>query len=168
MEESTNSFSNSTLCINKVNTAITFEDIEEAFICRDIPIKNLKRCTRADGRAMTLIMFELVNFEDRSKLLKNGISIDNQNKIVRDYINRERLIYKSYTCNKIGHLTKNCKLKDKLCPKCNSANCSGNCPKAIWKCTNCNGNHSAAYKGCPALKSAISKSMDRRQNLSYA
>ena len=53
MEESTNSFSNSTLCINKVNTAITLVDIEEAFIYRDIPIKNLKRCTRADGTAMT-------------------------------------------------------------------------------------------------------------------
>ena len=59
MEESTYSFSNSTLCVNKVNTAITLEDIEEAFIYKDIPIKNLKRCTRADGTAMTLIIFEL-------------------------------------------------------------------------------------------------------------
>ena len=110
-------------------------------------------------------MFELVNLEDKSKLLQNGISVNNQNKAVRDYINREKLIYK---CNKIGHLTKNSKLKDKLYPKCNSTNCSGNCPKVIWKCINCNGNHSAAYRGCPALKSAITKSMNRRQNLSYA
>ena len=28
--------------------------------------------------------------------------------------------------------------------------------------------HSLAYRGCPALKSAITKSVDRRQNLSYA
>ena len=58
VEESTNTFSNSTHCINKVNTKTTLEDIEEAFIYRDIPIKNLKRCTRADGTALTLIMFE--------------------------------------------------------------------------------------------------------------
>ena len=70
-----------------------------------------------------------------------------------------------FTCNKFGHLTKYCKLKDKLCPKCNSTNFSGACPRAIWTCTNCNGNHSAAYRGCPSLKSAISKSMDRRQNI---
>ena len=56
-------------------------------------------------------MFELVNLEDKSKLLKNGTSIYNQNKAVRDYINREKLIYKCYTCNKIGHLTKKLQIK---------------------------------------------------------
>ena len=107
-------------------------------------MKNLRRCTRADGAAMTLVMFDLISLGDKSKLLKNGILINNLIKAVRDYKNREKLIYKCFTCNKIGHLTKNCKLKDKLCPKCNSKNCSGNCPKAIWKCTNSNGNHSPA------------------------
>ena len=87
MEESTDNLSNSTLRFNKVNTAITLEDIEEAFIYRVIPIKNLKRCTRADRTAVSLIMFELVNNTDRTKLLKNGLSINNQNKAVRDYIN---------------------------------------------------------------------------------
>ena len=84
MEESTNS---STLCINKVNTSITLEDIEEAFIYEDIPIKNLKRCTRADSTAMTLVMFDLVSLEDKSTLLKNGILINNQIKAMRDHIN---------------------------------------------------------------------------------
>ena len=41
---------------------------------------------------MTLIMFDLVNIADRSELLKNGLSINKQNKTVRDYINREKLI----------------------------------------------------------------------------
>ena len=68
----------------------------------------------------------------------------------------------------MGHLTKNCELKDKLCPKCNNTDYYGTCPKALWKCTNCIGNHSAAYKGCSSIKAAISKSMERRQNLSYA
>ena len=110
---------------------------------------------------MTLITFNLVNSPDRPELLRGGLSINN-------CINRDKLLYKCYTCNKIGHLTKNCKLKEKLCPKSNNTNCSGTCPKALWKCTNCNGNHSAACKGCPSIKAVISKSMERRQNLSYA
>ena len=168
IEESTTSFSNSTLCLNKINTTTTLEDIEDAFIYNDIPIKNLKRCTKADGSAMTLVTFSLVNSSDRPELLKNGLTINNQKKAVRDYINRERLIYKCYTCNKIGHLTKNCKQKARMCPKCNNTNCPGTCPKSIWKCINCGGNHSAAYRGCPSIKAAIAKSMDRQQNLSYA
>ena len=102
IEESTNNFHNSTLCINKVNIATTLEDIEQAFIYRDIPIKNipiknLKRCTKADGSSMTLITFNLVNSSDRPELLRGGLSINNQKKAVRDYINRDKLLYKCYT-----------------------------------------------------------------------
>ena len=80
IEESTNNFHNSTLCINKVSIGTTLEDIEEAFIYKDIPIKNLKRCTKADGSSMKLITFNLVNNSDRSELLKGGLSINNQKK----------------------------------------------------------------------------------------
>ena len=80
IEESTNIFSNSTLCLNEINATTTLEDIEEAFIYRDIPIKNLKRCTKADGTAMTLVTFSLVNNSDRSELLKGGLVINNQKK----------------------------------------------------------------------------------------
>ena len=124
VEEATNTFSNSTLCINKINTATTLEDIEEAFIYRQITIKNLKRCTKADATAMTLETFASVNNSDRSELLKGGLSINNQKKAVRDYINRDKLIYKCYKRNKIEYLTKNYQLKGKLCPKCNSTSCS--------------------------------------------
>ena len=77
IEESTNNFHNSTLCISKVSITTTLEDIEQAFIYRDIPVQNLKRCTKADGYSMTLITFNLVNNSDRSDLLKGGISINN-------------------------------------------------------------------------------------------
>ena len=168
VEESTNTSTNSTLYLNKINITTTLKNIEEAFIYKDIPIKNLKRCTKADGSAMTLVTFSLVNNSDRSELVKSGLVINNEKIAVRDCINRDRLIYKCCTYNKSGHLTNNCELKAKLPPKCNSTNCSRTCPKSIWKCTNCERNHSVAYRGCPSIKLAIAKSMDRKQNLSFA
>ena len=72
IEESAKPFFNSTLCINKVNISTTLEDIEEAFIYRDIPIKNLKRCMKADGLSMSLVTLNFVNNSDRPALLKGG------------------------------------------------------------------------------------------------
>ena len=74
MEESTNIFHNSTLGINKVSIATTLEDIEEAIIYRDVQVKNLKRCTKADWPTMTLLTFNLVNNSDKPELLKGNIN----------------------------------------------------------------------------------------------
>ena len=113
IQESTSSFSNSILCLNKINTSTALEDIEEAFIHRDIPIKILKK--RESRRLVNDISdFLLVSSSYRTQLLKGGLVIKNQKKAVRDYINQYKLVYKCFTCNKIGHLTRNCKLKSKL------------------------------------------------------
>ena len=45
--KSTHPFSDSVLCLNKINILTALEDIEGAFIHRDIPAKNLKK-TRSD------------------------------------------------------------------------------------------------------------------------
>ena len=74
MEESTDTFHNSTLGINKVSITTTLEDIEEAIIYRDVQVKNLKRCTKADWPTMTLLTFNLVNNSDRPELLKGNIN----------------------------------------------------------------------------------------------
>ena len=72
-----------------MNIITILEDIEEAFIYRDIPIKNFKRCTKVDWWAMNLVTFSLINNSDRSEWVKSGLVINNEKKAVRDYINRE-------------------------------------------------------------------------------
>ena len=74
MEESTNTFHNSTLDINKVSITTALEDIEEAIIYSDVQVKNLKRCTKAEWPTMTLLTFNLVNNSDRPELLKGNIN----------------------------------------------------------------------------------------------
>ena len=78
VEESTNTFTNSTLCLNKINIATPLENFEEVFIYRDRPIKSLKRCTKADGSAITLATFSLINNSDRSDLVKSGLVINSE------------------------------------------------------------------------------------------
>ena len=52
--------------------------------------------------------------------------------------------------------------RSSLCLKCNNVNCLSNCLKSSCKCTNSGENHSAAHKGCPSFKLAISKLLDRQ------
>ena len=78
IEESTHSFSSSILCLNKMNTSTSLEDIEEAFIHRDIPITNRKRNVKADGSPIA-ITFSLVRSSDRTELLKRGFAKQQEN-----------------------------------------------------------------------------------------
>ena len=71
-KKSTNTFSNSTLCLSKINITTTLEDLEEVFIYRYVPTKILKRYTKVDGTAVTLVTFSVVNSSDRIDLLKGG------------------------------------------------------------------------------------------------
>ena len=168
VEESTNLSSNALLCLNKISISTTLEEVKQAFIQQDISFRNIKTCNEADGSPMTLIAFAVLDSSDRDELLKSGLVIKDQRNTVRDYINRDRLIHKCFTCNKIGHLTKNCKTKVIICPKFNTRNFADSCPKSSWKCTNCGENYSAAYKRCPSFKTALAKSLNKHQNLSYA
>ena len=76
IEESCNLSSNSTLCLNKISISTMLEEVEEAFIHQDTPLRNLKRCNKADGSPTTLTTFSLVNSSDRAGLLKSGLVIN--------------------------------------------------------------------------------------------
>ena len=55
------------------------EDIDEAFIHREIPIKNRKRNVKADGSPITLMSFSLVCSSDRTEVLKSGFTKQQEN-----------------------------------------------------------------------------------------
>ena len=52
------------------------------------------------------------------------------------------------------------------CVRC-SGNCSKVCNNEIRKCANCNGDHSAVYKGCPIYKSEIKRAEQKLFMQSY-
>ena len=61
-----------------MNTSTTLEDIEQAFIYRDLPIKNLKRNVKAHASPITLVTFLLVSGSDKTEILKTGLVVKNE------------------------------------------------------------------------------------------
>lgn len=54
---------------------------------------------------MTSMTLLLLNSPDRTEILNSALDANNKKKAVRDYINRDELVDKYFTLNKIGHLT---------------------------------------------------------------
>ena len=64
------------------------------------------------------------------------------------------MVNRCIKCQKFSHNYTKCLAKQYTC-----ARCGGNiCQKEVRKCANCNGDHSAAYKGCSIYKSALRNS----------
>jgi len=54
-------------------------------------------------------------------------------------------------CNRFGHVTKNCRGKDK-CSKCSGEHSLQHCTSATTQCPNCNGEHTAGDRQCPKYR----------------
>ena len=93
-------FLNTLFFLNKISTSTTLEDIEQAFIYRDVSIKNLKRNVKAHASPITLVTFLSVSGSDKTEILKTGLVVKNEKKPTKDYINRDKLVYKCFTCKK--------------------------------------------------------------------
>ena len=61
--------------MNEINTSTTLEEIEEAFIYKDISIKNLNRNLKTDVTPMTLVTFSIFTSSNRAEVLKTGLAV---------------------------------------------------------------------------------------------
>ena len=61
--------------MNEINTSTTLEENEEAFIYKDISIKNLKRNLKTDVTPMTLVTFSIFTSSNRAEVLKTGLAV---------------------------------------------------------------------------------------------
>lgn len=74
-----------------------------------------------------------------------------------------------YNCQDYGHQAKVCRAQI-VCPACSERHKYEDCPtKTVRKCANCQGNHTAAYKGCIKYKAAEQIYREAEvQRISYA
>ena len=76
-------------------------------------------------------------------------------------------------CQHFGHTTKTCRTKAVTCSFCSGPHsyqeCDRKSQQGAAKCTNCGGNHSAAYRSCPKYQQiAAILSTKIKNNISYA
>jgi len=71
---------------------------------------------------------------------------------------KSKKVYQCHKCQKFNHKYEDCPSLRFICFKCAELHPSSQCPKpknVAGKCINCNGNHVAIFKGCPAYQAAL-------------
>ena len=147
-----------TLSINKFAIEDDPNDIIDALNKSNIEFDCFRRHYNQRGQPTTLICFKVNNKISTENLLQNGIILNNEKKIIRKFIDKDKLVSRCTKCQKFGHIYTKCLAKQYTCARCGGNNCPKICQKEIKKCANCNGDHSAAYKGCSMYKTALRNS----------
>nr|KAG5689128.1 hypothetical protein BaRGS_013889 [Batillaria attramentaria] len=126
-----------------VHVDATEAEIKQA-IESDVTVVDVKRLTLKNGEKSRAVRVTLAE-----TTLPDHLVINRQEYGLRPYVAE---VQRCYKCQRLGHVQKSCPAKKPVCAACGktghkSEHCNG--PK---RCTNCQGAHSAAYRGCPAVK----------------
>ena len=154
-----------TICINKFSLDNDIDEVADVLNEKNINYDCLRRHFNGRGQPTTLVCFK-TDSNNTNNFKKSGINIKNKSFIVRKFVNKETLINRCTKCQKYGHTFTKCQSKIYTCVSC-SGNCGKVCKTDVRKCANCNGGHSAAYKGCPIYKSEIKNAEQKLFMKSY-
>ena len=94
-----------------------------------------------------------------TSILPNEIKIGNKRYKVDPYVPP---IKRCTNCQKLHHFRKTCTLPSQ-CSKCGQGHMRSVCTSLIFKCVNCKGDHSSAYKKCPMQQKIREQQRQRSQ-----
>jgi len=145
------------LAIRKLDTDIDLNSTTFEKIRTEHGIVNVKRLEK-QGTKLDIVHLTL-NDEYKYKILLNNPMIEimeNYWKPIEEWKFKPRPD-QCFNCQKFGHSYANCSSPKPVCLRCagdhKHSDCTKDRTKGPFKCANCNGNHAAVDKACPALKS---------------
>jgi hypothetical protein len=107
--------------------------------------------SRSEGKEPKIVKILFSNFEERKQaLVKRYIVLDYFTYYLEEVGAQPKQCRK---CKKYGHFEKECN-EEIACAKCGNAHESNDCTTDEKRCVNCNGKHSAFWRGCPSFKVA--------------
>ena len=128
--------------IKPVSTRVDINDIINS-APNIISARRLKLKDQTDSKAVRITF--------NAAVLPDEVYLDPQTYVVQPY---SPPVLRCTKCNKLGHTKTKCRAPFRTCPACgerNPTHIPQECPNPK-KCVNCQGTHSAAYAGCPEVR----------------
>ena len=160
-----------TVVIKGIEAGLNTEEIKSALEEKKFSVRNIYNMVNREGVLQPLYKVEL-NF-DGKKLRKGEIhpiySLQYllHRKISIEQPHKRREPVQCLNCNEFGHTKSYCKLTN-VCVICSGIHPSAECPKNkedpdAKVCSNCKGNHTANYRGCPVYQALKQKMIEAKQ-----
>jgi hypothetical protein len=150
---------------------ITVEEITDELTHRGIPILSVARLVnkRTKPTRPTQVILVSVKASDKEAITKLT-TLCNLRIKVEHYTSTA--VSQCFNCQSFGHSSANC-FRAPVCVKCGQGHKTRECPisnnpnrpaavQELIKCANCAGNHPASYRGCPAYKATLAKTVARK------
>ncbi len=128
----------------------------------------VKRLSKTDTPRAAPVLIELASADAAASALKHGIFLGCMHFKCRAF-EQKRIPVRCYKCQAFGHVASACTVEER-CPRCGGPHARSECPKQAEPacCVNCKGEHSSAWKGCPAFKAAAQQLAPRRKSYAHA
>ena len=162
--------------LRKINT----ENPNRAVIIKGVPkeltdkeIQNLlneqfdgskgTRFVKRDSTVLGTVKIVLKTDGDVQKALEHGLLIDMIYYFASPFIQRESQIIRCFKCQKLGHVSANCKSENK-CGHCCGEHSFQDCENKTKtpKCSNCGGDHPANYQICDVYQRQLTLVLNSR------
>ncbi|MCP3662596.1 MAG: hypothetical protein GY696_08895 [Gammaproteobacteria bacterium] len=129
---------------------------------------SIKRLSKSDTPRAAPLLIEVASADAATSVCREGIFLGCMHFKCRPY-EQKRIPVRCYKCQAFGHVASACTVGER-CPHCGGPHTRSECPESVERasCVNCNGDHSSAWKGCPAFKAAALQLAPRRKTYAHA